>query len=896
MATRAAVQVLGVILLGAAFVAGGGGAGAPTLTTSLPRGAVLHPGQVVEFTVEASNPPPGVVSITLLNPPPSCVYTQDARTGIGNRVKGAVRWLVPNNYGGLHRLLFREDSGIHPARPHFTSIDVRVDGYSENSPVQIGDVTGDGVLDVVAGAQLADISGVVDAGAIYVWKGTTSPSGVPDATLTVPGALFGDVLGYTSVDGGQGIQLADVTADGVLDIVAGTYPADIGGVVNAGAIYVWGGGPALSGSQAPLATLTVARAIRDDYLCFTSGQGIQLADVTGDHLLDVIAGTEYADVGSDWEVGTIYVWEGGPSIRGSHSPWATLRVPGALKGDRLGLVNTFSYSFWQVHEALRLGDVTADGMLDVIAGATLAGSQDTGAIYVWEGGPSLIGSHAPLATLKVPNAGVFDGLGIINGQEIPLADLTGDGVLDVISGTVRADVAGISDIGAIYVWEGGSALNGSPAPWATLAVPGAVVGDQLGSMAPGIPIADVTGDGLLDVVAGAIAADVAGVKDVGAIYVWEGGALLKGSPLPRATLTVPGASPSDLLGSTNGPGIPLVDATGDCVLDIVTGAVYADVAGVKDVGAIYVWKGGTTLRGSLPPDATLTVQGAAPFDFLGASSYHSIQFADITGDASVDIVAGAQSADIAGVKNVGAIYIWEGGSMLTGSPAPLATLTVPGAIAGDYLGFMDRTSQGIQLVDVTGDYMLDVVAGAIWATVGGVPGVGAVYVWQGGSTLRGSLAPLATLTVPAAVSYDSLGVARGQGIQIVDVTGDRVSDLIVGAGQADIAGLTNVGAIHVWKGGSTLRGSLAPYATLTIQGATAFDYLGGTGGQGIQLADLTGDGLLDVVANTSLADIAGVKDSGAIYVWTGGLTLSGSPALLATLNVPGATAFDQLGR
>ena len=173
-----------------------------------------------------------------------------------------------------------------------------------------------------------------------------------------------------------------MTGDGVLDIVAGTYPANIGGVANVGAIYVWRGGSALNGTQAPLAALTVPGSIRDDYLCLTSGQGIQLADVTGDHLIDVVAGTEYADVGKEYEVGAIYVWEGGPSIHGSPSPWSTLRVPGALRGDRLGRVNTFSYSFWQIHEAIRLGDVTADGMLDVVAGATLAGGYDTGAIYV----------------------------------------------------------------------------------------------------------------------------------------------------------------------------------------------------------------------------------------------------------------------------------------------------------------------------------------------------------------------------------------------------------------------------------------------------------------------------------------------------------------------------------
>ena len=80
-----------------------------------------------------------------------------------------------------------------------------------------------------------------------------------------------------------------MTGDGNLDIVVGAELADVGGVVDTGAIYVWQGGPTLHATPTPLATLTVAGAVANDQLGNASGQAIQFADVTGDGILDVVA-------------------------------------------------------------------------------------------------------------------------------------------------------------------------------------------------------------------------------------------------------------------------------------------------------------------------------------------------------------------------------------------------------------------------------------------------------------------------------------------------------------------------------------------------------------------------------------------------------------------------------
>src|SRR5262249_5461471 len=151
--------------------------------------------------------------------------------------------------------------------------DVRVEGESSAVTLLVGDVTGDGILDTVAGAVFSTVSGQGQAGAVYVWKGVSSPSGAPDAPLVAPGRPAGDQLG--DAWDGQGIQLADVTGDGVLDVVVGALTATVGGVVGAGAVYVWKGGPTLSGTPVPLATLTIPGAPSGFNLGHRSGQGIQ---------------------------------------------------------------------------------------------------------------------------------------------------------------------------------------------------------------------------------------------------------------------------------------------------------------------------------------------------------------------------------------------------------------------------------------------------------------------------------------------------------------------------------------------------------------------------------------------------------------------------------------------
>jgi hypothetical protein len=82
---------------------------------------------------------------------------------------------------------------------------------------------------------------------------------------------------------------------------------------------------------------------------------------------------------------------------------------------------------------------------------------------------------------------------------------------------------------------------------------------------------------------------------------------------------------------------------------------------------------------------------------------------------------------------------------------------------------------------------------------------------------------------------------------------------------------------------------------LAVAGAVANDRLGQTGGQGVQLGDVTGDGVFDLVVGASSADVGGVADTGAVFLWMGGAPLVGTPAASARYVVVGAVAGDGLG-
>ncbi len=310
----------------------------PTLTSSVGTALQATLRETLELRLTASDPDGDLVSLRLLNPPPVMVF-QPVHGG-ASPVSVDARWIIPVSWGGVRQLLFEAHDDDEPSQKTRLTVVVTIDGMRRTvgggsgflasafdpAPIQTADVTGDGVLDVLAVASAADVGAAADAGAVYVWRGGASPGSSPSATLTVPGAAPGDQLGIWL------LRTAEVTGDGVLDVVAGSPYADRAGETDVGAVYVFAGGAGLVGSVAPTATLSVAGTGSAE-LGIAEGQGVYFVDLSGDGQLDVVAASSYAENGG-FQSGAVYLWEGGPGL--SPPTWGTSISGRAAAGRGLG--------------------------------------------------------------------------------------------------------------------------------------------------------------------------------------------------------------------------------------------------------------------------------------------------------------------------------------------------------------------------------------------------------------------------------------------------------------------------------------------------------------------------------------------------------------------------------
>ncbi|MEM6731605.1 MAG: hypothetical protein AAF658_08615, partial [Myxococcota bacterium] len=137
---------------------------------------------------------------------------------------------------------------------------------------------------------------------------------------------------------------------------------------------------------------------------------------------------------------------------GNAAPLAVLKREGSTEfQDHLGEAGFF------------LGDVDSDGVLDVVFGASpinVEGERDAGLTVIWSG--------ASLGSNSGPSAVLVDTTPVAGTRATPrlLADITGDGTLDVLALSPDYDgTVGFS--GAVLLWEGGS-LSGTVTPTSVL--------------------------------------------------------------------------------------------------------------------------------------------------------------------------------------------------------------------------------------------------------------------------------------------------------------------------------------------------------------------------------------------------------------------------------------------
>jgi hypothetical protein len=464
---------------------------------------------------------------------------------------------------------------------------------------------------------------------------------------------------------------------------------------------------------------------------------------------------------------------------------ASLSIIGAAAGDKTGL---------RVSGA---GDVNGDGRADVVVGASLADTfqTDAGAAYVVFGTGAT--GNLPLATL---GGGGFRIDGGVEGQKAGLVvagagDVNGDGRGDVIVASNVAYPNG-ENSGAAWVVFGKADL--AVVHLATLGssgfqINGAHAQDKAGFAVSGA--GDVNGDGLADVVLGAIGASVRGPA-AGAAYVVFGkqsSAPVELGALGGQGFEIDGEAADDAAGySVGGAG----DVNLDGRADVVVGAVKADHLRT-DSGSAYVvfgraattavdlgslGSGGYRLDGATAGEQTGT-------DVAGAG--------DVNQDGRPDVIVGARLARAGGQAGSGSAYVVWGRPDTAGldlGALGAGGFRVDGAAVNDQAGW-SVSGAG----DFNGDRRPDVLVGAYAADNRSLSGAGSAYVVFGKSdTASVKLSALGA----AGVQFDGAhtGDEAGQSVSAAgDFNGDRRPDVIIGAPAADDGGAAS-GTAYVVHG------------------------------------------------------------------------------------------------
>jgi len=396
--------------------------------------------------------------------------------------------------------------------------------YSGRSVSGAGDVNGDGLADVIVGANNADPNGNTAAGESYVVFGKADTTAVELSDVVA--AIGGFVINGIDPDDQSGYSVSgagDVNGDGLADVIVGAWGADPAGHNKAGESYVVFGkadttAVQLSDVAAGRGGFVIIGIDTYDYSGFSvSGAG----DVNGDGLADVIVGARFANPGGRHYAGESYVVFG----KADTTAVELSAIAAGKGGFVINGIDPLDFSGRSVSDA---GDVNGDGLADVVIGARgadPAGNLFAGESYVVFGKAD--GTPVSLAAVAAGNGGGFVMYGIdmydFSGWSVSGAgDINGDGLADVIVGAKGADRDDTTFSGESYLVLGKAdstpvELSDVVAGTGGFVMYGIDSGDGSGYSVS--DAGDVNGDGMADVVVGALGANPGDARQAGESYV-----------------------------------------------------------------------------------------------------------------------------------------------------------------------------------------------------------------------------------------------------------------------------------------------------------------------------------------------------------------------------------------
>ncbi|MFG0317243.1 MAG: hypothetical protein ACF8XB_08225 [Planctomycetota bacterium JB042] len=682
-----------------------------------------------------------------------------------------------------------------------------------------GDVTGDGVDDLVVGAEHHHAAGAAQVGRVLVWAGAAG-SGLAGGVDGTPANAHWDVVGTFAQQelGHDVLGAGDLDGDGADDLALVARRAV--DPTRPGEVFVFRG--PLAGTETLAQAAATFRA--DGYAVNTTmslAEGLAAGDLDLDGRAELLVGAPSAKDASGLAKGIVFV----------------LAFAGGGLVERQALVGPKIHGSFGA--AIAVGDFDGDALPDLAVGEPTftdpgapCGAIAQGGAHGWRveapaaGGPLFLG--APDWTFSGTRT-----FGQVGRTLAAVTSVDEDVSSDLLVGApmLTIDVSGQSVNGAGRAWlfrGDGPVETGclSHAPdWTVEGTPGIRLGTSVAV------IGDVNGDGYDDFAYGNEDDFVPGSDASGSVRVHLGG---PDGPCPTPSWVRYGGADQRYGSSVAAAG----DVDADGFPDLLIGAPGTHDPGFlqspgtysgghaavhRSLGASGFGCGSTSLEG-LPSWTAATAAGTTATLFgiavRGAG--------DVDGDGFDDVLVGDRGGPSTGAAPVpGRAFLWRGAAGGVNGGVPGNVGNADWTAISDQTGAAFGTGFGTRIAaaDLDGDGLSDVVLGAPWRDVGGAAAAGAVFVWRGRA---GQPPGGATFVGPGSEDWSVFGTAA------LEVVGDRVAaGEIDGAAPAELIVKGEQDALWLFRGTPGGPGPIADQAiALPTAGVVGLDVIGDFDGDG----------------------------------------------------------------